>query len=851
MPFCAEQAPPGVDCLNFCQWLEFWVEQTPDKPAVICDHRTLTFSELNARANRLARYLTAAGVGPEVLVGICVPRSVEMLVSLLGVLKAGGAYLFMDPAHPPERVASIFQGARMPFILAHQNSSSDLARHTLRLISLEEQWPAVDRQSAANLPHTPSPDHLACVMCTSGSTASPKGVMLTHANLTERVISYQQQLGFRADDISLCSASIAVARFLRQCITPLSHGVTVVVATEEQRKDPIALLTLAKQHSATFLDSVPSFLRSLTGMLSEMDPLTRNTLLDNRIRLISTGGESLAADAPRTWMHEFRHPAEHIHTYGQTETGSVAAHLIPAALELSSPLVPIGREPSNVEIHLLDRDGQPVPQGEPGEVHVAGPGVSRGYFNQPELTERKFVAHPTKPALRLFKTGDWARRLPDGNLVHLGRQDDQIKIRGFRVDTNEIEAILARHPGVHETAVVAREDVPGRHTLVAYVVLAQADPTIEDKLRQFLGARLPDYMLPAHYVVLDRLPTLPPSGKLDRRALPAPGVPTSRAIWRAPRNKLEEALAALFAELLNIERVGIDDDFFELGGQSLLAMQLVSRLRVLLGADLALGALLEAPTVAGIAAVIESQQARPRTYIVPIQPRGTRPAFFCCVPGPDGSVLGLRHLGRHLGFDQPLYGIPAIDLTDQPRSCILDMASYCIREMRKVQPAGPYFLGGWSFGGLIALEIALQLLAAGDRVALLSLLDTRVTQRLSAPRFFKYRAYFHARQFARLSLPEKFAYIGSRIRRHAAKSAYQARHGSYHPELYPGPVTLFRSADSRVKFAENPTLGWEAIARQGVEILDVPGDHVAMLQPPHVSVLAEKLAACLERTAKP
>lgn len=860
---------------RFYQMFELQAARHPDRPAIICDNRTLTFSQLNARANQLAHYLQAAGVGPEVLVGIYLHQSVDVPVAILSVLKSGGAYVPIDPAFPPERVAWILQNASQPVVLTQEKLSSDVAKNTHRVIALDSAWPSIARESATNPNHTVALENLAYVIYTSGSTGSPKGVMLTRGNLANYVRALQPEIGIRPDDVYLCTGSIAVTSFRRQLMLPLSEGATVVIANVEQRKDPIALSSLIKHHRVTVLDAVPSFLRNMTAILSELEPTARRGVLDNDLRLILTAGEPLLADVPRTWMHEFHHPAQHINLYGQTETGTVSIYRIPRDLDASLSVIPIGHPLANVELLLLDADRRPVPVGEPGEMYVAGASVGRGYFNDPELTEQKFLAHPSKPGTRLYKTGDWARFLPDGNLMHLGRRDHQIKVRGFRVNTGEIEAVLARHPGVKESAVIAREDMPGDRRLTAYIVPKQPDALLSDQVRRFLATKLPDYMVPSQFVALAALPTLP-SGKVDRGALPSPGVSARRAVWRAPRTREEEVLCELFAELLGVERIGLDDSFLELGGDSLLAAKLLFRLEREFGIGLSMASVFEAPTVQQLAAILrQGGSASPLPRVIPIQPAGSRPPFFCLGGGP--AFLPLAH---DLGLDQPILGIDV----DHWNSASLptpyrleDIAACVVKSMRTVQPSGPYYLCGWCRSGLLAYETARQLAAEGSQVALLALIDTRNSsyfRRLSwlaRCRVVGQRMAFHVTNLLRATWKERASYVRERlnvltgrVKRRFWQFSYDAGshlnggglHDSerivhiaslrYEPQPYSGHVVLFQSAWRPSGAYWQLQFGWRDLVSGGVECHELPGDHTTVLAEPAVGILARKLRPYLQ-----
>ena len=598
---------PKDKCIH--QLFEEQAARSPNKVAVVYENQQLTYAQLNARANQLARHLQTLGVSPEVLVGICVERSLEMAVGILGILKAGGAYLPLDPAYPKERLAFMLEDARVSVVVTQAHLATEVLEHGAQVVSIDADWSAISQQSDENLSGGAVTENLAYVIYTSGSTGKPKGVMLTHGNLSHYVLALQAELGIRDDDVYLHIASMAFSSSRRQLMLPISQGATVVIATSDQRKDPLALFSIIKQHGVTIMDAVPSFWRNCTEALLSLDAESRRTLLDNKLRLMLSASEPLLSDVARTWTCEFKHPARHIHMFGQTETsGIVCLYQIPVEDDDQIKVVPIGRPIANTQIYLLDSNGQVVPIGEPGELHIAGLGLGRGYLNHPELTAEKFIANPfsNEPGARLYKTGDWARYRPDGNLEYLSRQDYQVKIRGFRIEVGEIEAVLAGHPAVRESAVIAREDIPGNKRLVAYIVPRKQPELVVSELRNLVQQQLPDYMVPSAFVILEALP-LTPNGKVDRRALPAPDSSRTglEVNFVAPRTPTEEVLTAIWAEVLGIE-LGIYDNFFEIGGHSLLATQVISRVRNAFCVELPLSSLFETPTVAGLAVAITS-----------------------------------------------------------------------------------------------------------------------------------------------------------------------------------------------------------------------------------------------------
>jgi amino acid adenylation domain-containing protein len=614
------------------------VAKSPDKVAVTCENDRLTFGELNARANQLARHLRELGVGRESLVGICVDRSLEMAVGILGILKSGSAYLPLDPDYPQERLAFMLNDARPALVLAKSKLLTQLVQSDCPVLLLDGDWPAIAENADDNLPETPRANDLAYVIYTSGSTGAPKGVMIEHGNLANYLRALDHELRITGDDLYLHTASIAFSSSRRQLMLPLSQGATVVIATSDQRKDPLALFEMIKSRGVTVMDAVPSFWRSCTSMLEALDEEQRQSLLDNRLRLMLSASEPLMSDIPHTWMSRFNHPARHVHMFGQTETaGIVSLYHVPADIDGELNVLPIGKPIANSEIYILDEDRQPCPLDVAGELYIGGAGVGRGYLNRPELTAEKFIPYPFEGqnGARLYRTGDWARYRADGQIEFAGRRDQQVKLRGFRIELGEVETALARHPSINESVVITRADDRAGTRLIAYFVSsgpADSGPNAGE-LRSFLSDRLPEYAIPSAFVRMDALP-LSANGKLNRLALPDPEEARQNlsSDHIAPRTPVEERLTAIWSEVLRVESVGVNDNFFELGGHSLLAAQIVARIRAEFKIEIALRVLFESPTVAQMAghfgAMVSSNDDLLFRTIDPCPRNGNAPLSF-------------------------------------------------------------------------------------------------------------------------------------------------------------------------------------------------------------------------------
>jgi amino acid adenylation domain-containing protein len=580
-------------------------ERTPARTAVVSGDSSLTFGELNARANQLARYLSAQGVGAEARVGICMERSVEMLVALLGVLKAGAGYVPLDPHYPRERLSYMLDDAGVTMLLTRQSLVEILPLHRVRAVYLDSDWPVIGEQGTENPRSRVAADNLAYVIYTSGSTGSPKGVMVQHGSVVNLIAALRAAIYERLEtplNVSL-NAPLAFDASVKQLVQLLS-GHTLHVIPEELRLDAAALLDYMERSRLHVLDCTPSQLKLLLAA-----GLMRRPRLT--LKAVLVGGEAIDRQTWKTLAEQTS--ISFYNVYGPTECTVDATSCNVRGAGSVRPV--IGRPLANVRAYVLNGQAQPVAVGVSGELYVGGDGVARGYLGRPELTAEKFIPDPfgEEAGGRLYRTGDSARYLPDGQLHLLGRLDHQVKIHGFRIELGEIEAQLRKHAHTREAVVIVREDVPGDPRLVAYLTTTQKPATSTGELRQFLRQRLPDYMLPSSFVELEALP-LTQHGKVDRRALPAPETARrgARPIPVAPRNEAEEVIARIWREVLQVEKVGVNDNFFDIGGHSLLVVQVHSRLREAFGVEVSIIELFKNPTVGSLAELFaEGQSQRP------------------------------------------------------------------------------------------------------------------------------------------------------------------------------------------------------------------------------------------------
>jgi amino acid adenylation domain-containing protein len=590
---------PADRCIH--ELFEAQAVRTPDAVAVRFEEESLTYRELNARANRLAHHLARLGVGPETHVGICLERGTKMIISVLAVLKAGGAYVPLDPAYPAERLAFVLADAGVPVLVTQESLRAALpAGDGVAVVSVDGDEERIAAESTENPERDARPGHLAYVIHTSGSTGRPKGVMVPHRGLSNLAYAQARRLGIDGTSRVLQFASFSFDAAVAELFGALLAGATLVLASREALLPGPGLLETLRRGRVTVATLPPSVLAMLPP-----DDLPE-------LRTVVSAGEAVDAATVERWSGG----RAFVNAYGPTETTVCATS---ARCRADGRVPAIGRPLENVRVYVLDAAGQPAPVGVPGELYVGGVGVARGYLGRPGLTAGRFVPDPFggETGARLYRTGDRVRWRPEGILEYLGRLDEQVKVRGFRIEPGEIEAVLSAHAEVREARVIVREDAPGDRRLVAYVVGGVA----ADELREHLRRGLPEYMVPSAYVVLEALP-LTPNGKLDRKALPAPELGSAEEKYVAPRTPVEEVLAGIWAEVLRLERVGVEESFFELGGHSLLATRVVSRVRELFGVELPLRVLFERPTIAGLARAVEDERRRGLPVLPPVVPAG-------------------------------------------------------------------------------------------------------------------------------------------------------------------------------------------------------------------------------------
>jgi len=918
-----ERSYPENKC--FHQLFEAQVEKTPDGIAVVFvdelnaasrtptgkqatrsvfDRRRvnqqLTYGELNIRANQLAYRLQQLGVVPDIVVGICVELTPEMIIALLGIFKAGGAYLPLDPSLPQERLNFMLEDAQVSVLLTQKKLLKHFENFSNPIICIDEDWAIIKQNSQENPTSYVTSDNLAYVIYTSGSTGQPKGVLIEHRGLSNLAEAQIEVFNLQPSNRVLQFASLSFDASIFEIVMALRTGATLYLANKESLLPGQPLLKLLREKAITHVTLPPAVLAVLP---TESLPA---------LQTIICAGESCTDDIVKRWWNSKR---RFFNAYGPTEA---TVWSTVAEISAISEKPPIGCPIANTQIYILDKHLQPVPIGITGELYIGGEGLARGYLNRSELTAEKFISNPfnSENRVRLYKTGDLARYKPDGNIQFLGRIDNQVKIRGFRIELSEIEAVLSQHESVQKAVVIAKDNLSGDKYLVAYIVHKSKQTSTTIELRKFLKGKLPNYMMPKAFVVPDSLP-LTANGKVNRDALKTANIPINIPIDKtfiAPRTPTESTLAKIWAEVLNIERVGIYDNFFELGGDSLLTVRLLERIHKQFERDLPLSTLFLNPTIESLATSLSIEtDSLPWSPLVPIQPAGSNPPFFCVHPI-FGVVFPYYELAHNLEKNQPFYGLQPIGLDGKssPLTRIEDMAAHYIEALRSVQPKGPYFLGGWSFGGWVAFEMAQQLQKSGEEVALLAVLDTLAPIPGNLPSFsngFKFMLttvaryiwpffldYFYLiiaisknrinsltsrfpnfNTFVRYSFwesltrtlqtnlfshfilkqdaPANLLSEESKLRllselaiRPMLRVFYANSQAvlNYVPQAYPGRVNLFRTKVQSNIAEEDSSMGWDKLAVGGTEVHHIPGNHLTMLRKPHIQVLAAQLKACIE-----
>lgn len=898
-------ATPISDATSITGEIVRQMRRTPGREAIRWGAQTLDYAALEARAATIAARLEASGARAGTIVGIHLERTPDLVATVLAILSIGAAYLPLDPAYPAERLRYMVEDSAAPIVVTQRHLAS-LAREGTVLVTLGSVETPVAPQRARLDRAAASPEHLAYVIYTSGSTGKPKGVMLTHRNVLNFFAGMDSGIPHGDGGRWLAVTSLSFDISVLELLWTLARGFTIVLHSNASAAGPMQRVSVADDiaaHRATYLQCTPSMASMLVA-----DPAGRAALA--RLDLMMVGGEALSLPLAR----ELRAlvPRKLLNAYGPTET-TVWSSLCDIA-DVGS-FVPLGAPIANTTIHILDAAGRECPALVAGELYIGGAGLARGYLNRPELTAQRFVPNPFDDGLsdRLYRTGDLVRRQPDGTLEFIGRIDNQVKIRGHRIELGEIESVLAREPLVKDAVVHAHRDEAGEQHLLGYVTPRGAASLDGRTLRRRLAAVLPEFMVPARVIVLPAMP-LTPNGKIDRARLPKTQPATEAPAVRED-SELETRIAGYWRELLGIDRVEADDEFADLGGSSVMAVRLFARIRTELGVDLPLASLYEARSLRQLAELVAGKRggrpgsvgsparapaaAKPEPPLAPIDEpsdwnplvtinrgAGARPKFFC-VHGGGGNVLIFGDLAKALGRDQPFYGLQAlgVDGRNRPHTTVEAMAAAYLGAIRRVQPTGPYFLGGYSGGGVIAHEMARRLVDAGEAVSLLVLFDTvsPVLANFGPPQGRRWSAEYLLHRPARsvvrrvkrlfgveTVLPDEVAGEEYQrqiplIREHLARGevmpeelrgvhlydAYMAAQRHYRPTPLPVPILLFRATEQDRRFMGERYLGWERLSTRPIEVRRVRSDHIGLMAGHNVARMSAILRGRLDRVAPP
>lgn len=861
--------------------IEQQAETTPGACAVKNRDKSLTYEELNASANQVAHYLIAQGAGPETVIGLCMDRSTEMFIGILGILKAGAAYLPLDPDYPHDRLRFKISDCKVSTIITKEKYRRLVTDFHARPICIDSEWEAISEFPERNPATDIRPDSLCYIIYTSGSTGRPKGVLVEHGNITHSTLARLKYYSAPVEKFILLS-SFAFDSSIAGIFWTLCQGGALFLPRQGDEKDLFKIASLIEEERPSHMLCLPSAYNVLLETASARQLSSLNTVI--------VAGE--ACPPALAGKHTEKAPQAALYNeYGPTEgtVWSTAYRITPD--DATRTQVPIGRPIPNVRTYILDENMLPIPAGIKGELYISGNGLTRGYLNNDVHNRMKFITVTLAGGIkeRLYKTGDLARFLPDGNIVFMGRTDSQVKIRGYRIELGEIETNITSHPEVSDAAVVMRDDCgPGGQQLVAYIVPRRGHNPTPGSIRDFICEKLPSYMVPAYYVFLERF-KLTPNGKVDKQALPSPETtdPQRQRDYSPPGTGTEKILAEIWADSLGLKNIGINENFFELGGHSLLGVHLLNKVEKATGKRLPIAALFKSPTIAGMSLLLEAHNEAPAQgrYVSPwnslvaVKPQGSRPPFFC--------IHGRAHsLARHMHEDQPFYWLHhGQDARRTTYHTVGEIAADHLMEIRNVQPHGPYYLGGFSFGGMVAFEVARQLIQEGEEIALLALFDPTLQEKYSATRRpannnpVEYIRRLNKEKDTALRLARISTTLlskGRRLRKTCSDNCkaalckacmalgkpvpsfvavfnlielFKKAAANYEYRPLPGTVTMFVPEIylKRERLISTLQTRWGNIAQHGVEFRYVKGatTHHKMVEEPHVRNLVEQLEECL------
>ena len=840
---------PKDICIH--ELIEGHAAKAPADTALVFEGEKLTYGELNKRANMVGNYLKNLGVTCNSLVGIYLDRSFEMIIAILGILKAGGAYVPIDPESPEERVKFIIEDTSMCICLTFDRYKNKLSGFNTQNIALDNQWGIIAKQSSENVVSKVTAANLAYVMYTSGSTGKPKGVIIIHESVLALLDGCEVLVPSAGKVVGTTISTYSFDTSVWEIFSMLCYGRELHIITQELYTSAGAFAEYLLKNKITTTYVNPILIMDTVHQLQKLN--TKNYL-----NYFKTGLEAKKQKVLQA-ARELSVDMLIANLYGPTETTVCGTFYEFRQAENPESDTPIGKPMPNYEAYIVDRNLELLPPGLPGELLIGGVCVAPGYLNRPSLTNEKFILNPIKKddKYRLYRTGDMVRFLEDGNIEFIGRMDNQFKIHGYRIEPGEIESTLSNHADVVRAIVSTVQYNASDKRIIAYIVPREKKQNLVKELKEFLTKNLPHYMMPSYFIVMDEIP-LQLNGKVNYKALPKPNA--IRDIQRqyiAPRNDIEMNLTKIWSEIFKLEEIGVRDNFFDLGGYSLLAVRLFNAIEKIMGVRIPLSHIFEAPTIEQQAIRI-MDKGHSETSLVTLRSSGTKPPLFC-IHAIDGEVLPYGNLAPHLDEDQPVYGL-RLDTQDvqSGTGSIAKLASKYMVDIRRVQVNGPYYLLGYSFGGVLAFEIAQQMYAVGQEVAFLGFFDTINPQYrpLRQPKLPRYQRLLRSiNKFRAVSGVQRIAYLMAKLGKWLHKSSEKKRvwdtltrwKDLYVPEIYPGELTLFRAVDEQGQYLErlDEKLGWEGLPQGGFVICEVPGDHTTIVSQGNIRNLGKRLMACL------
>jgi len=867
---------PREKCIH--ELFEQQVLKTPGTIAIRDENKAITYSELNAKANKLARYLHDSGAVEESLVSICMERSTDILVALLAVLKAGCTYIPLDPIYPKDRLALILEDGNPVLMITEKNLLESIPESNAKNIFIED-YDAYSKYSGENTNFLVTPNTIAYLIYTSGSTGKPKGVQLEHFSFVNFICSMAKQPGITSADVILAVTTISFDIAGLEMFLPILNGASIFVASQETSMNPDLLIQRIEDSKATILQATPVTFRMLNSA---------EWVGSKRLKILC-GGEAMPKELAYDLISKC---GELWNMYGPTET-TVWSTVEKVEVDENDKIgyINLGKPIDNTFIYVLNTEFQPVPIGYPGELFIGGDGLARGYFNLPAMTQEKFLPDPfsDQPGARMYRTGDLVQQTENGKLEFLNRVDSQVKIRGFRIELGEIESAISQFSTIKNNVVIVREDNPGDKKLVAYIIKGEAEDIDISELRVFLKTKIPDYMVPSAFVFIEQFP-LTPNGKIDRKVLPSPidSAPQQSKSYIAPQTETEIKLAAIWSDVLKINQIGTDEDFFEIGGHSMVAVTLMVKIEKELGTRLPLAILFDNSTIHDMAQLIDQKSERVSWgSLVPIRSKGSKKPLYL-VHGAGLNLLLYTTIVAHLDPDQPVFGLQAkgLDGEDEPLYSIEEIAAYYNSEILAIDNSGSYALAGFSMGGQLAYEMARQLVEAGKKVSFLGVFDTvsedaasdyhipffkRYTLRLL--RFFN-QLFWVIGTFLKMPVNQKYDFFITKFRTqikkitknydrdkpdgvsigkqselpkylHKVHRANFIALERYILPSYPGKLTLFRAMHQTFYIKDPIKYGWAEYVKE-VIIYDIPGEHSSIFAPPNDELFARTLQKCLD-----